>query len=146
MSFAALAPEEPIAGKGWDKRPIRQGDVARVLAKCPPVFELDLHHASSNGAPRRVSLDAEVTTAGQLDGFGLYFRAWFDDNLGFGTGPEDSVGQRGPLLFRTERTALSTGDRLTFEVTLDHTYNADAWGWHYEARDALGNPRSSSSR
>lgn len=132
LSFHCLAPETPVAGTGQDKRPIRQDDVASVLTEPQRLATLDLHRATPADIPRRVGWEAPVQRAGRLDGFALHWRARFDDDIAFGTGPGEAHSQRTPVLLRTEARDVRPGETLRFELEISDVTGPRAWPWSWD--------------
>ncbi|MFM1887551.1 MAG: hypothetical protein RL026_2708 [Pseudomonadota bacterium] len=93
-----------------------------------PALYVDLDTLESPAAmPDVLELEREVTSAGVLDGFGIYFRIIFDDELSFDTSPTSTPTHWRCRFLRSDRRTLDTGVRLRYRLRMPDLVNADTW-------------------
>jgi protein arginine N-methyltransferase 1 len=138
LDFSCFRPTTPpwAAGQGYDKRALDPADVAKFLAYQKRVLELDLHTMPGSQLPAPWEWDAPIERDGRLDGFCLYFSIRFDDELGFGTGPDSPPTCWGSRLLRCEARQLNAGDRMRFTLNPVSITNAASWTWNYRVTEA----------
>jgi type I protein arginine methyltransferase len=134
LDFSSLKPEPPpwASGTGYDKRAMDPADVSKFLARRQCVLELDLHTLKSPRLPEVWEYATELENGGRLDGFCLYFSIRFDEQLGFGTGPDSPATGWGTRLLRCEARQLQKGARLQFSLRPVSLTNAASWTWDYK--------------
>ena len=101
-------PPTPIAPTSdYYFREIYPEHVAFLLCDPVPVFTFDLTALTREQIPKRFLVSKPVMRSGQVDGICIYFKAIFDDDISFSTGP-GSVKTHWPmLLYRTPARDLS---------------------------------------
>jgi protein arginine N-methyltransferase 1 len=97
-------------------------DASHLLCEPEPVLTLDLMTARPETFARSVRFRKAIARPGPLDGFCLYFRVRFDDEIQFENGPFDRRTSWYCHVLRTERVDLVPGDAIEAELTFgDHT-------------------------
>jgi protein arginine N-methyltransferase 1 len=134
-----MAWEQPIAGFTFPRpltkspegcfREIARRQIDFLLCEPSPAFAFDLTTLTRAALPRRFSVRKPVRWLGQLDGICIYFRAIFDDEIAFSTGP-DAVRTHWPILFyRTPARAYLPGQDFTLEVEVPELSDYLEWSW-----------------
>ncbi|HEY8525147.1 MAG TPA: 50S ribosomal protein L11 methyltransferase [Acidimicrobiales bacterium] len=102
--------------------------VAHFLTEPAPAVTFDLDTLpGSHHLPRVVEAARPVTRAGGLDGFCVYFRAIFDDEISLTTSPLAPPTSWGTRIFRTPHTPCDAGDELAWRVELTDLTNPGSW-------------------
>lgn len=114
---------------------IKPHQVQRLLCQPKAVLTFDLATLRKEDIPATLHYRRVVTTEGRLDGFCLYFKAIFDDEISFTTAPV----RAGMLhthwsipLYRVEATPQHPGDVLEFTLRMADLRNQKTWQWSYE--------------
>ena len=133
--------EQPICGFTFPRprtkspegcfREIARRQIDFLFCEPSPAFEFDLTTLTRDELPRRFSVRKPVKRAGQLDGICIYFRAIFDDEIAFSTGP-DAVKTHWPMLFyRTPAQAYRSGQVFVLELDVIRDLSDYLeWSWH----------------
>ena len=97
-------------------REIYPRDVEFLLCDPEPVLTFDLTKLTLDQIPKRFSVSKPIMRHGQIDGICMYFKATFDDDISFSTGP-DSVKTHWPmLLYRTPVRIYRAGEIFEMQV------------------------------
>jgi type I protein arginine methyltransferase len=132
--------EQPICGFTFPRprtgspegcfREISRRQIDFLFCEPSPAFVFDLTVLTRKQLPRRFSVRKPVKRRGQLDGICMYFRAVFDDEIAFSTGP-DAVKTHWPMLFyRTPAQAYQPGQVFALEVGVPDLSDYLEWSWH----------------
>ena len=132
--------EQPICGFTFPRpltksaqgcfREIARRQIDLLLCESSPAFAFDLTSLTCEELPRRFSVRKSVKRSGQLDGICIYFRAIFDDEIAFSTGP-DVVRTHWPMLFyRTPARAYQPGQIFSLDVEVPDLSDYLEWSWH----------------
>jgi len=85
-------------------REIYPRDVDFLLCDPEPVFSFDLNTLTLDHIPKRFCVSKPIVRRGQVDGICMYFKATFDDDIAFSTGP-DATKTHGPCFSTGQRRA-----------------------------------------
>jgi type I protein arginine methyltransferase len=132
--------ERPISGFTFPRpltkspeasfREIARRQIDFPLCQPSPAFAFDLTTLTRDELPRRFSVRKPVKRLGQLDGICIYFRAIFDNEIAFSTGP-DAVRTHWPMLFyRTPARAYQPSQIFSLEVEVPDLSDYLEWSWH----------------
>ena len=135
-----MAWEQPICGFTFPRpltkspqgcfREIASRQIDYLLCDPSPAFAFDLTVLTREEFPRRFSVCKPVKRVGQLDGICMYFKAIFDDEITFSTGP-DAVKTHWPMLFyRRPAQAYRLGQVFALEVEVPDLSDCLEWSWH----------------
>jgi protein arginine N-methyltransferase 1 len=135
ISFEQLQALKDQVGAEHFQVTIKPYEVARFL--CPPqaLLQFNLETLRPNELPTTLQYRGEVTTAGRLDGFCLYFKAMFDEEIFFTTSPLPETHAHtcwSVPLYRVEATPQQPGDRLEFTLQMPELRNQKTWQWRYQ--------------
>ncbi len=119
-------------------REIYPDDVEFLLCEPEPVFSFDLATLTLDQVPKRFSVIKPVIRSGQLSGICMYFKAIFDDNISFSTGP-DAVRTHWPMLLYRAPTRIYRAHEI-FQMEVDVPDLADYcdWIWRIDAPQESG--------
>ena len=107
--------------------------VKYFLCRQQPVLSFDLHTLESEkDIPQQLDVAKQVAEPGSLDGFCLFFRVIFDDDISFDTSPLTAYTHWGNCFFRVESRNVSTGDVLRFQLTMKDLLNIKTWSVSFE--------------
>jgi len=106
---------------------VRPGSVESTLGPPSPILEFDLDSLDTieslpvdHVVERRASADVVV------DGFCVWFEAWFDDHAGLSTSPLEPVTSWGNRMFRFDRE-VAAGETLRCHVNLGRLVEPSTW-------------------
>jgi ubiquinone/menaquinone biosynthesis C-methylase UbiE len=120
-------PEE--ASPSYLLRYIDPSEVQFELCEPEPVFTVDLMTLTLDAVPRRFTVKKPIRRAGELGGVCSYFRAIFDEEISFGTGPGDPRTSWAMPLLRTPKRTYATGE--TFEMSIEVPQLSEFKTWHW---------------
>jgi protein arginine N-methyltransferase 1 len=130
-------PRAPIApSSAYYFREIYPRDVQVLLCDPEPVITFDLTNLTLDQIPKRFSVSKPTRRRGQMDGICMFFKATFDADLSFSTGP-DAVKTHWPmLLYRTPARAYSAGDAFEMQIEVPDLSEYLGWTWKIENRES----------
>ena len=106
---------------------VRPGSVAATVGEPAPVLDFDLHTLASVDALAPVhDVTRTATEAAIVDGFCVWFEAWFDDETVLTTSPLAPVTSWGNRLFRLDEE-VAAGDELAYRVDLGRLDEPSTW-------------------
>lgn len=121
---------------GYRFREIYPRDVAFPLCDPEPVFAFDLRVLTRDRVPSRFATSKRIVRSGQIDGIAIYFKAMFDGDIGFSTGPEGPRTHWPMLLYRIEASSHRAGEVVSLEVEAPDISDYRGWTWRLgPARD-----------
>lgn len=98
------------------------------LSTPEPALSVDLNALTDRDSiPTDLRASRRVVNPGPLDGFSLFFRTIFDDEIQFDTAPTHTNTHWRNRLFRTHREAYSEGEEISYAVTIGDLYDPDTW-------------------
>ena len=102
--------------------------VKYLLCKPEPVLRFDLNEMDSeNEIPHKLTISKHIEVPGVLDGFCLYFRAIFDDEIDFDTSPVNRATHWGNCCFRIESRKCAAGEDIEYTLTLADLLDIRTW-------------------
>jgi protein arginine N-methyltransferase 1 len=123
-------PPAPIApGSSYRFREIYPRDVAFLLCDAEPAFTFDLAALTLDQRPKQFAVNRKIKRRGQLDGICMYFKATFDDDISFSTGPEASKTHWPMLLYRTPARIYDAGEMFDMQVKVPDLCEHLGWSW-----------------
>lgn len=131
IDFAFLRDDpalKPHTRKGYGHRRLGAGDVAHQLGEAEPIltFDLDDLHEEAE-LPRRFDVRRRVTRGGVIDGFSIWFRAFFDERTTLSTDPLEPWTHWTNRLTRTPQREVAPGDEISYRVVLDDLIRPSTW-------------------
>jgi protein arginine N-methyltransferase 1 len=109
------------------QRRILPDEVDKMLCEPEPIFYFDLNTAAPNTFSCKWNQTRVVEASGRMDGFCLYFRTIFDDEISIRNAPGDTRTSWNCHLIRTEAMDLEAGDSLLVEWDIPDICNAGTW-------------------
>ena len=129
-------PEDP--SPTYLHRYIDPSDVEFSLCEPSPIYTCDLTTLTRDSIPTRFSVRKPVTRSGELGGVCSYFRAIFDDDIAFGTGPLDRPRTHWTMdLFRFPTRSYRQGDIFEMSVDVPRLSDHKTWRWELGSTSAL---------
>lgn len=119
-------------------REIYPDDVEFFLCEPEPVFSFDLATLTLNQIPKRFSVSKPVMRSGQLSGICMYFRAIFDEDISFSTGPDAGRTHWPMLLYRSPMRLYRSGEIFQMEVDVPDLADYCDWSWKIDGRKRMG--------
>lgn len=102
--------------------------VKAVLTQPTPVLTFDLNVLTSEDEiPRRIEVDREFVHSGMFDGFCLYFRTIFDEQIQFDTSPLNMRTHWGNCFFRIETRQCTGGEHVKYIIHLPDFLDIKTW-------------------
>jgi type I protein arginine methyltransferase len=140
-----LIQEQRIYGLNFTRMPIAPSsdyyfreiypeDVEFLLCEPVPVFTFDLTTLTRDQIPKRFSMSKRVMRGGQVDGICMYFKATFDDDISFSTGPETVKTHWPMLLYRTPVRICRAGEIFQTRVEVPNLSEHLDWSWQIDIR------------
>lgn len=108
------------------------------LCEPEPAVSIDLETATAADLPRSVSFERPVTAPGVLDGFCVYFTAYFDDELSFTSSPDSKGTSWGNILMRVESQEVGVGDTVKLSLSADPLSRTSTWRWPWHLAETVG--------
>lgn len=130
-------PRTPIENAHYF-REIDPKDVEFLLCKPEPVFAFDLNTLTRDQIPKRFSVNKPVERRGQVDGICMYFKATFDADISFSTGPEAVKTHWPMLLYRTPVRNYRAGEIFEMQVEIPDLSEHLGWSWQIDIQKSAG--------
>lgn len=128
-------PPPPIAPTSdYYFREIYPEHVAFLLCDPVPVFTFDLAALTREQIPKRFLVSKPVMWNGQVDGICIYFKATFDDDISFSTGPGAIKTHWPMLLYRTPVRAYRAGEKFSMKVEAPDLSDHLGWSWQIDSQ------------
>jgi 2-polyprenyl-3-methyl-5-hydroxy-6-metoxy-1,4-benzoquinol methylase len=132
-------PRTPAAPKrAYYFRETNPRDVEFLLCDPKPVFTFDLTTLALDQIPKRFSVSKPVMRPGQTDGICMYFKAIFDDNISFSTGPEALKTHWPMLLYRIPARNYRVGEIFEMQVEAPDLSDHRGWSWQIDMQKSAG--------
>lgn len=114
---------------------VQPHDVHGLLASPTPVVSFDLESLiSAASIPRHWQYTKKATQSGLLNGFVLFFRAFFGGDVILDTTPappHECIAQRRLPFYRSVTTPVAAGDEITVDLRAKDLANPSSWSWSY---------------
>jgi predicted RNA methylase len=129
VDFASLRPWYERTVDRGTRMHVRPEHIDYLLCQPEKVLEFDLMTAREEDFPRTISYSRSVVKSGRLDGFCLYFRALFDDEIVFGNSPGDETTDWMVPFFRTPSRDCASGQTIEFALSMVELTAPEKWRW-----------------
>ena len=129
IDYRRLRALEKKQGHTYRFIPLPAGSWKRYLTQPEPVLSIDLNTVGAGDLPRTISYSREATTSGTLDGFACYFRARFDDEIGFTNSPDVPPTSWVSPLLRVAPRAVASGEMIDFALEAGDLAEPRTWRW-----------------
>ena len=110
--------------------------VEKMLSTDESVFTFDLEKIEQHDIPKRIQLTRTIKEDGRLDGFAVYFKANFDDEIFFSNSPVGLNTNWVGRLLRVESKNLRKGQSIEFDMGIEYINNPDSWRWSVKYSEA----------
>ncbi len=105
--------------------------VEYFLCDPQPIYTFNLHRINPGDIPYDLGYSRVVRHAGRLDGFIVYFRCSFDDDIEITTGPfQNRAASWRYCLLRVDSVFYKQGDLLNFELKAGDLRFPNTWRWY----------------
>lgn len=106
------------------------------LCSPEPVVAVDLEEIDSvDEIPTSFDITRTVIKDGSIDGFFIYFKIIFDDELEFDSSPLSTHTSWGNMIFRSTMHDYSIGDRMKYNINLVELANPNSWNIVFKVPD-----------
>ncbi|WP_143962604.1 50S ribosomal protein L11 methyltransferase [Litoribacter populi] len=111
---------------------IQPGDAESFLANPKPVTKFDIMQIDNDIFLKELTFEQKIVKNGKLDGFALYFRIIFDEELVIDNSPFEKPTHWLPSIFRVEPVELREGDMLRINLNIPDPTNEELWNFNFE--------------
>jgi len=111
---------------------ISSGVVDYSLCSPEGVLSIDLETIQTNELPKGIQYVRTVEKDGRLDGFCVYFRVIFDEEIRFSRSPFDLPTPWGQVLLRVESKDYKRGDQIELSFIMDNVADRNTYRWWYK--------------
>jgi protein arginine N-methyltransferase 1 len=129
ITFRSFKPRSKGLGVQYFCRRINAHMVDHLLCDPEPVLRFDLETIEPDQLPRQIRYTRQVKHAGRLDGYCCYFRAIFDEEIFFATGPSSAQTSWSLPLFRVEAKDFAAGDTIEFSMECANIADPASYRW-----------------
>ncbi|GGA36334.1 50S ribosomal protein L11 methyltransferase [Pelagibacterium lentulum] len=109
------------------QRRILPDEVEHLLCNPEPVFKFDLYQAGSDTFGCTWHQQRSIVQDGEIDGYCLYFKTLFDDEIFIQNGPNDRRTSWNCHFIRSEAIPVSKGDRIGVDWDVKDICNVSTW-------------------
>lgn len=143
VSYACLQPwyEQQIRG-GLAIGFVRPHQIDYLLCEPESLMGFDLMTVRDGDLPRKVGYRRPVSREGRLDGFCMYFRALFDDEIVLSNSPSHPQTNWAMPLLRTPSRGFMKGAVIGFTLSMGDLMLPETWHWSSLAGEVPGAPRA----
>lgn len=107
---------------------IEANAVKHFLCEADPILVFDLNELNSeNEIPRLIDISKHVVRPGTLDGFCLFFKVIFDEEISFITSPLTTRTHWGNCFFRIESRKCFGGEDINFKLNMPDFLDIKTW-------------------
>jgi protein arginine N-methyltransferase 1 len=110
--------------KLWGEFPL-----GHFLCRPEPVLTVDLATANPGDLPHRIAYERPVVAPGSMDGFCVYFTAWFDEEISITTSPDAPLTHWNTPMLRVESHPVAEGDVIRLDLHAGDLADPDTWRW-----------------
>lgn len=102
--------------------------IKKSLCLPEPVLTFDLLQLNrEEEIPRSLEIKKNISRVGELNGFCLYFRAIFDEEISLDTSPLSSYTHWGNCLFRIESRTCAGGEIVEYKLSMPDFLDIKTW-------------------
>ena len=114
--------------KDYKQQWICQAAVEYFLCETAPVMTFDLNTMESEDEIQHtVEISRPVANKGSFDGFCLFFKVIFDEDISFDTSPLSPSTHWGNCFFRAESKSCSQGDIINCKLSMPNLLDIKTW-------------------
>lgn len=130
IDFSCL--EKKIRDSGNMGRSISNNELDYFLCEPEKFCSFDLEKIKDGVPLKRIHLKKKIKKSGRLDGFCMYFKAIFDEEISFTNSPLDEQTRWKTLLLRCTSKEFKKGDSIEFEMAFKDLLDFKKWKWSYK--------------
>jgi protein arginine N-methyltransferase 1 len=102
--------------------------VKDFLCESKPIFSFDLNQMNSEKEiPQSIEIKRQVISPGRFDGFCLFFKVIFDDEINFETSPLRPNTHWGNCFFRIESRTCTGGQVIKYKLNMPDLLDIKTW-------------------
>jgi hypothetical protein len=131
LRFEALEALRQKQKPSYLYRSFRPFPFERFLCRPDPVVSVDLLTVRPADLPTEISCERTVESDGTLDGYCVYFDAFFDDEIGFTSSPQARATNWANPLLRVTPRRVKAGERLRFSLRARDLADPSSWEWDW---------------
>lgn len=134
LDFTPLRVIGEAAAANYFYSDIRPAEVDFLLCQPTPLLRFDLTTLRAEELTRPLHYRQAVVHPGRLDGFCLYFRAIFDEEIAFSTSPLESNRPYHwtNLFYRVEAKEQRAGEIIAFTLQMHDLLDRTRWAWQMQ--------------
>lgn len=115
---------------------VRPHQVERLLCEPESLIAFDLMTVRTGEMPKTVGYHRRVQQEGRLDGFCMYFRACFDEEIVLSNSPFDAQTNWAMPFLRTASMEVQKGEVLGFTLSMGDLILPRTWRWSLTVESA----------
>ncbi len=101
------------------------------LSEPERIYCCDLHTMAKTDLPHSMAQKKVLARDGRLDGFLVFFKAFFDSEFGFSTWNPEGATHWGLSLLRVEAQKCRKGQELAFQLQVEDWTDLETWRWEH---------------
>lgn len=129
ISFAALRAYGDAQPFDYWHNIYREFPLGQFLCRQEPVHEVDLMTVSPSDLPHRLGYERPAVVDGILDGYCVYFRAGFDDEIWMTNAPGEPQTSWMNGFLRVESREVAAGDTIALDLRAQDLATPTTWRW-----------------
>ena len=117
----------------WEKVvSVNPADVGCFLSDPESIYNCDLHTMAKTDLPGVMTQKKVLTRDGRLDGFLVFFKAFFDEEFGFSTYNPETATHWGLSMLRVEGQDCRKGQELSLRLEVQDWADLETWRWKHK--------------
>jgi len=112
-------------------RHISNNELDYFLCEPEKFCSFDLEKIKDGIPLKRIHFKKKIKKSGRLDGFCMYFKAVFDEDVSFTNSPLSKETHWKSLLLRCKSKKFKKEDSIEFEMVFKDLLDAEKWEWSY---------------
>jgi protein arginine N-methyltransferase 1 len=109
---------------------INNGSVEKMLSTNEPAYSFDLENIVENDLPTNLIISRTVKEDGRMDGFAVYFKTNFDDEISFTTYPLGKNTNWAGRMLRISPKEVKRGEKINLDIKFPDIRDQDSWFWN----------------
>jgi protein arginine N-methyltransferase 1 len=135
IDFTPLQALQEDAAPDHFYRDLKAPEIESFLCQPAPLLTFDLATMKATDLAGTLHYRNQVVRPGRLDGFCLYFRAIFDEEISFTTSPlaAERTHHWANLFYRVAAEPHEVGDVIEFTLSMGDVRDRKTWAWRYQS-------------
>jgi type I protein arginine methyltransferase len=131
IDFGAMLPTARLSSS-YVYKEYRPFPFGRFLTDQDPLLTIDLNSVTPKDLPNYLAYERPVNAEGIMDGFCVYFRASFDDDLSFTSSPALPVTNWAVPLLRVAPRTVQPGELIRLDLEAENLSLPKTWRWNLQ--------------